>query len=241
MMLSIPSTLRIRRPSPTTIEYTVSTRPLPCRSYTILLTLTTLLRVLALLAALLLLLSLSYLRLRIPSSAWKTAPALGIDVIPYALYYMVSSRVGLVFQRLASILPLPISFAVVVVITLASLKRPHTTETLLILRGLGVQTSTSSSTYFSGSSSRFIPTAEIQDVLVNEAFLGWEVRYYLVVVVKGEGEVVVVFPKLLPGRKTVEEVWRGGREALWNGKEGGSRSESRSGEGEVNEKEEGES
>ena len=56
-------------------------------------------------------------------------------------------------------------------------------------------------------------------MLVNEAFRGWEVRYYLVVVVKGEGEVVVVFPKLLPGRRTVEEVWRGGREALWGGKE----------------------
>lgn len=78
-------------------------------------------------------------------------------------------------------------------------------------------------------------------MLVNEAFRGWEVRYYLVVVVKGEGEVVVVFPKLLPGRKTVEEVWRGGREALWGGKEGRVRKDERKQSGEVNGNEDGES
>lgn len=50
------------------------------------------------------------------------------------------------------------------------------------------------------------------------------------VVVRGEGEVVVVFPKLLPLRRVVEEVWRGGREALWGGKEGRYRREDREGE-----------
>ena len=76
-------------------------------------------------------------------------------------------------------------------------------------------------------------------MLVNESFRGWEVRYYLVVVVKGEGEVVVVFPKLLPGRKTVEEVWRGGREALWGGKEYRGRENEQTKE-EVDAKEDGE-
>jgi len=40
------------------------------------------------------------------------------------------------------------------------------------------------------------------------------VRFYLAVVVKGEENVVVVFPKLLPKRKILEEVWRGARACL---------------------------
>lgn len=50
---------------------------------------------------------------------------------------------------------------------------------------------------------------------MNEAFRGFEVRYYLVVVVEGEKDVVVVFPRLLPRRKIVETVWRGVRGCLW--------------------------
>lgn len=94
-----------------------------------------------------------------------------------------------------------------------------------MLRGLGIQTSTSSETYLSSATTRFIPTEKIQDILVNEAFRGFEVRYYLVVVVEGEEEVVVVFPRLLPRRQIVETVWRGVRRCLYEpegaGKEGG--------------------
>ena len=67
-------------------------------------------------------------------------------------------------------------------------------ESLLVLRTLGIQTSTTSSTYLSTSTTRFIPTAQIQDIFIHEAFKGFEVRYYLAAVVEGEAEVVVVFP-----------------------------------------------
>lgn len=53
---------------------------------------------------------------------------------------------------------------------------------------------------------------------MNEAFRGFEVRYYLVVVVEGEEAVVVVFPRLLPRRDIVERVWRGCRACLFEGK-----------------------
>lgn len=35
------------------------------------------------------------------------------------------------------------------------------------------------------------------------------------IVVKGERDVVVVFPKLLPRRDVLEAVWRGVRGGLW--------------------------
>lgn len=41
----------------------------------------------------------------------------------------------------------------------------------------------------------------------------------MAVVVEGEEDVVVVFPGLLPKRAILEEVWRGARKCLWEGKE----------------------
>jgi len=62
---------------------------------------------------------------------------------------------------------------------------------------------------------RFIPTSQISDILIHEAFRGFEVRYYLVVIVEGEQEAIVVFGKVLPRRDVLEEVWRGARSVLW--------------------------
>ncbi|KAL4862534.1 hypothetical protein BDV12DRAFT_42166 [Aspergillus spectabilis] len=97
-------------------------------------------------------------------------------------------------------------------------RKGYTEESLLVIRGLGIQTSTSSPTYLSKAATRFIPTTEIQDIVIHEAFRGFEVRFYLAVVVVGEPEVVVVFPKLLPNRAKLEEVWRGSRHCLYDSK-----------------------
>lgn len=69
-----------------------------------------------------------------------------------------------------------------------------TEESLLVIRGFGIQTSTSSSTYLSTAATRFIPTTQIQDIVIHEAFKGFEVRFYLAVIVEGEPDVLVVFP-----------------------------------------------
>lgn len=73
-----------------------------------------------------------------------------------------------------------------------------TEESLLVIRGLGIQTSTSSNSYLSKATTRFIPTTEIQDIVIHEAFKGFEVRFYLAVIVEGERNVVVVFPVSIP-------------------------------------------
>jgi phosphatidylinositol N-acetylglucosaminyltransferase subunit H len=123
----------------------------------------------------------------------------------------------------------------------------HLEETLLVLQGLGVQTSTSASTFLSSPTTRFIPTNVIQDIFIHEAFKGFEVRFYLAIVVDGEEDVVVVFPvcdefdcadyspcchrqvlgifvltltdqKLLPKRQILEQVWRGAKACLYDTK-----------------------
>ncbi|PKX88584.1 PIG-H family GPI synthesis protein [Aspergillus novofumigatus IBT 16806] len=97
-------------------------------------------------------------------------------------------------------------------------RKGYTEESLLVIRGLGIQTSTSSATYLSKAATRFIPTTQIQDIVIHEAFKGFEVRFYLAVIVEGEPDVVVVFPKLLPRRAILEEVWRGSRRCLYDAK-----------------------
>ena len=63
-----------------------------------------------------------------------------------------------------------------------------------MLQGMGIQTSTTSAYYFLSPTTIFIPTTQIQDIVIHEAFKGLEVRFYLAVIVEEATEVVVVFP-----------------------------------------------
>lgn len=216
-MLTVGPSLRVRRPSPTTVEYTVSTRPPPTLSLRLLLSVSITIRIILLFSTFFLLFSKWHLYPFItPLLRYSPAPdVLTTKFLWHSLALLHASKLGLAFTHLASLTPLPVLLPLAAAIAYLCIRRIHTEESLLVLRGLGIQTSTSSSTYLTSASTRFIPTEKIQDLLINEAFRGFEVRYYLVVVVDGEREVVVVFPKTLPGRRVVEEVWRGGRECLY--------------------------
>ncbi|KAI2463203.1 GPI-GlcNAc transferase complex, PIG-H component-domain-containing protein [Annulohypoxylon bovei var. microspora] len=246
-MLTTAPYLRIRRPSPTTAEFVVSTVPpltLPLR---ITLAAIYFLRLVLGLGVLLLLysawasspyststipleqlpspapLSPSLLDTSTPSSTADSALAASnenngfsfLATIQQILQALLRSRIGHLCSSLAASLPpwilLPCSFATLYLLSL----RIGVEERLLVLRGLGIQTSSSGGTIFSFLKTRFIPTDKIQDVLINEAFRGFEVRHILVVIVEGEEHVVVVFPKLLPRPRILEKVWRGVRECLY--------------------------
>ncbi|KAJ5155019.1 uncharacterized protein N7500_010458 [Penicillium coprophilum] len=113
----------------------------------------------------------------------------------------------------------PLTIAVVCAFVIYGVfRRGYVEESLLVIRGFGIQTSTSSSTYLSTASTRFIPTTQIQDIVIHEAFKGFEVRFYLAVIVEGEPNVLVVFPHMLPKREILEQVWRGSRRCLYDAK-----------------------
>jgi phosphatidylinositol glycan class H protein len=205
MLTTLPH-LYIRRPSPTTAEYTVTTRPPPSLALRLaLVSLTTLRLVLFLVTLLLLTTHLSLL----PHPVTQH---------PYLRPLLASPP----YQALVRLTgpPLPawaFATAACAVLYVCFAWQLHTTERLLVLRGLGIQTSTTGEGVWGSwrPATRFIPTEKIRDVLINEAFRGFEVRYYLVVLVEGEEEVVVVFPRLLPRRRIVEAVWRGVRGCLY--------------------------
>ena len=198
-MLTSRPHLLTRRPSPTTAEFTVTTRPAqPTALQRLVLDGVIPLLRLALFLAGLLLLHGSWTSATSAPPLW---PALA-DAPWYALAPLAAAAL------------------------IAAAQRPHVEESLLVLRGLGVQTRSSGRSLLAGGGgTRFIPTRRVRDVLLNEAFRGHEVRYYLLVVVDGDDDVVVVFPRLLPGRDVVEAVWRGVRRCLYDevppGGEGG--------------------
>lgn len=270
-MLTTRPYLRTRRPSPTTVEFIVTTRPALTTPLRALLYAVYLFRVLLGLGIVLMLLATwdvspfsatvtgSYLA-RFGQRATTAAArpsVLSDEFVWYVIYHVLHSTaagraardlavatVGIISPTAAAaaaaavatastssaatttIAVAPPASAVILpwlalppmylgVLYYLVLRRIHTEERLLVLRGLGIQTSSSASTVLGSSATRFIPTEKIQDVLINEAFRGFEVRHYLVVVVEGEEDIVVVFPKLLPRPEVVEKVWRGLRRCLY--------------------------
>lgn len=221
-MLATAPYLLVRRPSPTTAEFTITTAPSPTLPNRLLLLSLLPLRLLAGFTALLLSLA------KIQQSPYAinfdpvapTPPLFSDAYIYHSLQRLLLSPAGTLASRVAIKLHPAVAASVALLLIWAALLRVHVTESLLVLRGLGVQTSSSSGTYLFRKATRFIPTEKIRDVLVNEAFRGFEVRYYLIVIVEGEEDVVVVFPRLLPRKKMVETVWRGVRGCLWEGEEG---------------------
>ena len=199
----------------------------------------------------------------LPSPMARTQGGIGeVALLARALLRAAAlSAPGAQLSRLAWALPdWAAAAAAAGALYVAAVPALHRTESVLVLRGLGIQTTAAGggpswwswwggwcpgSGSGSGSESRwwvwwswwlrcwswswwpwswwtaattttrFIPTEKIRDVLINEAFRGFEVRYYLIVVVEGEEDVVVLFPRLLPRRRIVEAVWRGIRGCLF--------------------------
>ncbi|KXJ96624.1 GPI-GlcNAc transferase complex, PIG-H component-domain-containing protein [Microdochium bolleyi] len=262
-MLTTRPYLRTRRPSPTTVEFIVTTRPALTTPLRVLLYSVYSLRVLLGLGIVLVLFatwdvspfsttttagdSSSFTRLGYPTKMATRPSVFSEEFVWYTIYHVLHSTaagraardlavaaVGIISPAAAAaatsstattttttmtttaLLPwLALPPVYLLALYYLVLRRIHTEERLLVLRGLGIQTSSSAATVLGSSVTRFIPTEKIQDVLINEAFRGFEVRHYLIVIVEGEEDVVVVFPQLLPRPEVVEKVWRGLRRCLY--------------------------
>lgn len=178
--------LTTKRPTPTTVLYTVSSRP----------TATTLSSRIRLTLSLLLRLSAAFLVVTILLFEYThlTIAALDFHILQSLATHVLTSQPGCLILPILETSPRPYRLLFVAVTAYLILRRFHITESLLVIRGLGVQTSTSPPSYVGTARTRFIPTSSIQDIFIHEAFEGFEVRFYLSIVVEGEEDVVVVFP-----------------------------------------------
>ncbi|RVX67719.1 hypothetical protein B0A52_07842 [Exophiala mesophila] len=194
--------LDIYCPSPTTVSFTVNTRPRSTRKEQLLALVRHVLRVILILHVVLV-----------------TVAKLGSGTVHDHVQILFRASLigqGLV-RRIAESTEWWLLVPLGLLIVYLCLRRDYVQESLLVLQGLGIQTSTSSAYYFLPATSTFIPTTQIQDIVIHEAFKGLEVRYYLAVIVENATDVLVVFPSLLPRRELLEQVWRGSRKCLYSG------------------------
>ncbi|KAJ5692921.1 hypothetical protein N7462_002344 [Penicillium macrosclerotiorum] len=204
----MPGRLRVQRPSPTTVSFTVSNAPRRANSPAkILFGLQILLRAILFCCVILVIVVQMRNYFFFKEGGW----------LEYWKAIWSTPLGARVCRSVDSYNPWVIT-ALSPLVIYGVFRRGYTEESLLVIRGFGIQTSTSSSTYLSTAATRFIPTTQIQDIVIHEAFKGFEVRFYLAVIVEGEPEVLVVFPKLLPKREILEEVWRGSRRCLYDAK-----------------------
>ncbi|KAI5863519.1 GPI-GlcNAc transferase complex, PIG-H component-domain-containing protein [Durotheca rogersii] len=226
-MLTTAPYLRTRRPSPTTAEFIVSTLapPTPARR-------------LALAGVYLLRLALALGVLLLAYASWAQSPyapttttttTAAASSSPFSRARgaldaaLGATAAGRAVARAAGAVPGWALGPGAAAALWALSRRVGAEERLLVLRGLGIQTRSSGASVLAalaaadgGSRTRFVPTAKIVDVLLHEAFRGFEVRHYLAVVVDGEDDLLLVFPRLLPRPRILEAVWRGVRECLYD-------------------------
>lgn len=170
--------LSVKRPTPTTVSYTVSTRS---ESRTLTAQLSNAISILLRLAAGLLVL----IALLHEHDTLFRGTAYSLPVKLHGLLPAVP---------LIATLPPTIRICAYALILWLVFRKGYTSESLLVVRGLGVQTATAGSSFLWGGSTRFIAASAVQDIFIHEAFRGFEVRFYLCIVVEGEEGVVVVFP-----------------------------------------------
>ncbi|KAK3704878.1 hypothetical protein LTR37_013569 [Vermiconidia calcicola] len=204
--------LSIKRPTPTTVLYTVSTRsPATTLAAHASNYIFVLLRILiGCFVATLLLLELQEYSL--------THSLVNSDFVVKFHHAVLISSPGQLAALAVSNTPRLWRYTVSAIATWLIFRKGYIEESLLVIRGLGMQTSTTSPSYLWTSNTRFIPTSSVQDIFIHEAFKGFEVKFYLCIVVEGEEDVVVVFPSILPRREILEDVWRGTRACLYEPK-----------------------
>lgn len=94
------------------------------------------------------------------------------------------------------------------------LLRPYQRESLLVLKGLGIQVYSSGRFYGLTTRKRFIPYSDVLDLFILEAFIGYQIKHVLVIAVKGRQEFEVIFPSILPNLSVLEPVWNGAKRCL---------------------------
>lgn len=81
------------------------------------------------------------------------------------------------------------------------------------MRDLGVQLH-STGTFYGFNTCLFLSKGEILDILIEEAFFGFEVKFFLIVITE-DRKFQLAFQRLNPRRDVVEMVWKKMRKCLY--------------------------
>ena len=105
---------------------------------------------------------------------------------------------------------------VVGIVLLLCLQTPE--DTLIVMRGIGIQLQSKKMWRFQSSDS-FIPINNMIDLVIHEGFHDYgQVIFYLCVLTKANNDknpITIVFPEFLPPKDILLTVWRLSRELLF--------------------------
>lgn len=99
---------------------------------------------------------------------------------------------------------------------LVTLLRRGRSDSLLVMKNVGIQISLQRSWRFLTSSDRFVPVDRIMDMVIHEGFHGYGlVIFYLAILIRTTNEnqdtedtIAVVFPQILPRKAVLVPIWR---------------------------------
>jgi phosphatidylinositol glycan class H protein len=155
----------------------------------------------------------------------RSLPRLCVDIC-FLVVKLVLVLVNLL--SFLSVLPVEVPTSIVWLFrgcsSIVLLIRRYRKESLLVLQSFGLQVS-SQGRFYLGGYTRFIPKSDIVDIVIQESFIGFEIRHVLVIMLRHEGQLQVVFSRILPRLDVVEQVWRGARECLHEGDPSGKATE----------------
>lgn len=132
-------------------------------------------------------------------------------------YSIIALQAGLIGVSAAVWTSLATRYAIAVAVgcvVLAALLRPVRKESVLAIKGMGVQISHSGHLRKIGDSCLFIPYHDVLDILINEVFIGLQVLPVIQIVRKDSADLVLAFQSLTPPLADLEIVWRGLHKAL---------------------------
>lgn len=111
------------------------------------------------------------------------------------------------------------------VVVVALLCLQETSDSIIVMKHLGVQISSKSKWRFLNhrNNKEFIPLSEIIDIVIHEGFHGYgQVIFYMCVLTKAQSQgsaegngIKVVFPNFLPRKDILLQVWRHSRKILY--------------------------
>lgn len=84
-----------------------------------------------------------------------------------------------------------------------------------MMQDYGMQIQSTGSFYLFGGHTRFISKPDLLDILIQETFDGFQVRFVLIIIEANQDQLQVVFESLKPRRDVVETVWHEARKCFY--------------------------
>lgn len=90
---------------------------------------------------------------------------------------------------------------------------------MIVMQDYGMQIQSTGPFYLFGGHTRFISKPNLLDILIQEVFDGFQVRFALIIIELNQDKLQVVFEQLKPRRDVITTVWYEARKCFYGSEE----------------------